>query len=42
MDNSTRLDTEMVIRGLCSGRDRAKSLILAGTVGVKSKICTER
>ena len=41
MDNSTRLDTEMVIRGLCSGRDRAKSLILAGTVRVNSKICTK-
>ena len=41
MDNSTRLDTEMVIRGLCSGRDRAKSLILTGTVRVNSKICTK-
>ena len=41
MDNPTRLDTEMVIRGLCSGRDRAKSLILTGTVRVNSKICTK-
>ena len=37
MTEKTRLDAALVERGLCTGRDRAKGIIMAGQVYVNNQ-----
>lgn len=41
MSESMRLDTALVARGLCGGRDKAKALIVGGYVSVNGKTVTK-